>query len=136
MNISRELKKEEALKRMKMLGIIDDAIRQFKDEDIVMVSEPPFGGLYWLNDDQKEIVRKFEETFDALVYMVVKSFTNFGEMDSLLFISKYDDEWEYERYSMEDGIVSTYTMNYDMPHCSEYGSIEVKSIGGGLVRTA
>ena len=76
MNVSRENKKVEAIKRMKTLNIYSEAIRQFKDEDIVMVSEPPFGGLYWLNDEEKRMVADFEAEHNALVYMVVRSILN------------------------------------------------------------
>ena len=134
MNITREVKKEEALKRMKALNIFDAAIREFKNEDIIMVSEPPIGGLYYLEDHEKEMVKEFEEKYNALVYMVVRAFTNFGKMDSLLFVSDYDEEYEMEMEDIEDGIVMSYTINHDMPDCSEFGSIGVKSIGGGLVR--
>ena len=134
MNISREIKKQEAIKRLKALNIIDDAIEQFERDDIVMVSEPPYGGLYWLNDEEKEMVKKFEEEYNALVYMVVRSFTNFGKMDSLLFVSDYDEEYEMEMEDITDGYVMTYTINHDMPMCSEMGSIVVKPMFGGLVR--
>lgn len=42
MKATREEQKLEAIERMKKLGIINDAIKQFKNEDKVMVSE---GGL-------------------------------------------------------------------------------------------
>ena len=134
MNITREMKKEEAIKRMKKLNIIDDAVRQFKNEDIVMVSEPPFGGLYWLNDEEKEMVRKFEEENDALVYIVVRAFTNFGKMDSLLYVSDYEEEWEMDNEDLKDGYAMSYTINHDMPDCSEFGSIAICSAGGGILR--
>lgn len=134
MSIPREIKKQEAIKRLKALNIIGDAIEQFERDDIVMVSEPPYGGLYWLNDEEKEMVEKFEEEYNALVYMVVRSFTNFGKMDSLLFVSDYDEEYEMEMEDITDGYVMTYTINHDMPMCSEMGSIVVKPMFGGLVR--
>lgn len=134
MKVSREAKKQEAIKRMKALDIIDNAIDQFENDDIVMVSEPPLGGLYWLNDEEKEMVRKFEEENNALVYMVVRAFTNFGKMDSLLFVSDYNEEWEMDNDAIVDGYVLSYTVNHDMPDCSEMGSIAVKSLFGGLVR--
>ena len=134
MKVTREKKKEEAIKRMKALGIINDAIKQFEKDDIVMVTEPPFGALYWLEDDEKEMVRKFEEANDALVYMVVRAFTDFGKMDSLLFISDYEEEWEMDNEAIVDGYVLSYTKNYDMPDCSEMGSIVVKPSFGGLLR--
>ena len=134
MKVSREKKKEEAIKRMKALGIINDAINQFKRDDVIMVSEPPFGALYWLEDDEKEMVKKFEEENNALVFMVVRAFTNFGKMDSLLFVSDYEEEWEMDNEAIVDGYVMSYTKNYDAPDCSEMGSIVVKPSFGGLLR--
>ena len=134
MKVTREKKKEEAIKRMKALDIIDDAINQFKTDDIVMVSEPPMGALYWCNDEEKEMIRKFEEENNALVFMVVRAFTQFGKMDSLLFVSDYEEEWDMDREDLKDGYVLSYTKNYDDPWCSEMGSIAVKSVGGGLLR--
>lgn len=132
--ITREMKKEEAIKRMKALGIIDDAIKQFKNDDVIMVTEPPLGGLYWCSDEEKEMVRKFEEEHNALVYMVVRAFTQFGKMDSLLYVSDWQEEWEYENEDLRDGYAMSYTINHDMPDCSEFGSIAVKPMFGGLIR--
>ena len=60
MNVSREDKKEEAIKRMRAMHVFNDAIKQFAEDDTVMVSEPPLGGLYWLNEEQKQMVQDFE----------------------------------------------------------------------------
>ena len=61
MNVSREIKKEEAIRRMRALSIISDAIKQFAEKDIVMVSEPPLGGLFCLDDEEKKMVQDFEQ---------------------------------------------------------------------------
>lgn len=135
MNISREEKKAEAIRRMKMLQIHPEAIRQFEEDDTIMVSEPPFGGLYWLKDHEKEEVKEIEEKYHALVYMVVRAYTNIGQMDSFLLISDYQEEWEWEREDIPYGIVFTYTANRDVPDFSELGSISVKPVVGGLIRT-
>lgn len=134
MNVSREIKKVEAIKRMRAMGVFPDAIKQFKNADIVMVSEPPLGGLYWLNDEEKEMVHKFEQENNALVYLVVRSFTNIGKMDNLFYVSNYDDEWEMENEDLKDHYAFVYVVNHDMPDCSEFGSIAWKSIGGGVLR--
>lgn len=134
MNVSREIKKVEAIKRMKAMGIFPDAIKQFKNSDIIMVSEPPLGGLFWLNDEEKEMVRKFEQENNALVYLVVRSFTNLGIMDNIFYVSDYQDEWEMENEDLKDHYSFVYVVNHDMPDCSEFGSIAWKSIGGGVLR--
>ena len=130
--------KEEAIRRMKKLGIIYDAIRQFKNEGIVMVSEPPFGGLYWYHseDENYKRMKKFEEEHGALVYIVVRAWTTFGKMDSYVYVSKYKEEWDMDNEDINDNIVMTYTVNYDMPDCSEFGSIGIRKAAGGLLRTA
>lgn len=134
MEVSREIKKVEAIKRMKAMGLFPDAIKQFKNADIVMVSEPPLGGLYWLNDEEKEMVRKFEQENNALVYLVVRSFTNIGKMDNIFYVSKHQDEWEMDNDDIKENYSFVYVVNHDMPDCSEFGSIAWKSIGGGILR--
>ena len=134
MNVSREIKKQEAIKRLKALQIIDDAVEQFEKDDIVMVSEPPMGGLYWLNDEEKETVKDFEEKHNALVYIVVRAFTNLGKMDSLLFVSDYEEDYKADMQDIRDGYAMSYTINHDDPWCSDMGTIAVKPMFGGLVR--
>ena len=134
MKVSREIKKEEAIKRMKAMNIYSDAIKQFKNADIVMVSEPPLGGLFWLNDEEKEMVSKFEQENNALVYLVVRSFTNLGIMDNIFYVSDYQDEWEMDNADLNENYACVYVINHDMPDCSEFGSIAWKSVGGGVLR--
>lgn len=135
MNVSNEIKKAEAIKRMKAMGIIPDAIKQFAEEDVVMVSEPPLGGLFWMSDEEKKMVQDFEQEYNALVYLVVRSYTNIGKMDSLFYVSDHKDEWFMDDADIDEGYACVYVVNYDMPDCSEFGSIGWKSIGGGVLRT-
>lgn len=53
----REQQKQEAIKRMKKLGIMEQTIKEFEEEGKVNLSEGP-GLLYWLNDEEQEMVRK------------------------------------------------------------------------------
>ena len=56
MKITREEKKAEAIRRMKMLEIFPETIRQFEKENLISVSEPPFGAFYWADEEQQEVV--------------------------------------------------------------------------------
>lgn len=134
MNVSREIKKEEAIKRMKALGIYSQTIQQFQREDLVSYGEPPLGANYWLTDEQKKIVREFEEEYNALVYYAIRSYTEFGQLDSFLYVSNYQEEWEMDNMDIEDGYAYAYVYNYDEPSFSEIGSIGVEERFGGLVR--
>ncbi len=140
MKISREIKKEEAIKRMKKIGIFNEAIEQFENDDLISISEPTpmfgitIGALYWLNDDQKRIVKSFEEEYNALVYLVVRSYTNIGIMDSLFYVSDHKDEWFMDNADLDEKYACVYVINYDMPECSEFGTIAWKEANGGILR--
>lgn len=136
MNISREEKKIEALARMKAWGIYPPIVKQFKEDDQISESAPPLGACYWLDEEQTARVRKFEEQHNALVYHVIHSFTNIGEMESFLYVSDYSEEWEQDRDDIKQGQQLVYVFNKDMPDCSEFGSIGVALTGAaGLRRT-
>ena len=134
MNIPIDIKKQEAIKRMKTLDIFTETIRQFKNEDLVSYSEPPLGANYWLDDEQKKIVKEFEEEYNALVYFVVRSYTQFGKLDTMLYVSDHKEEWEMDREDIECGYTYAYVYNYDIPEYSEIGSVAVQNRFGGLIR--
>ena len=132
--VPRERKVEEAVRRMKKLGIINDAIKQFKKDGTVMYSEPPLGALYWLNDEQKQLVKEFEQEHGDLVYAVIRCNSTIGKMDSYLYVSDYEEEWEMDNKDIAAGYPMSYTYNYDAPWYSEFGAIGIDKRFGGLVR--
>ena len=134
MKITREIKKAEAIKRLNTIGIIEDAISQFEHEDVVMVSENPYGFLYWLNEDQKKLVKEFEEEYDGLVYLANYCTTEFGRLLSLFYVSDYGEEWNMDNEDMESGYAMVYCINLDCPDFSEFGSIAFEAINGGVKR--
>ena len=135
MYATHEEMKQEAINRMKALSIYGPAIKQFDKDNIIMVSEPN-GGLYWADDAEMEMIKQFEDEHDAVVYIVVRQYFKFGKCDSLLYVSKYKDEWEMDNEDIRDDIPMSYTVNHDWPDGSEFGSIGVRYFAGGLIRTA
>ena len=103
MNASIEAKKAEAVERMKLWGIYPPIIKCFEQEGIVSESAPPLGTCSQLEGEQLERVRKFEEKYNAVVYHVIHSFTNIGELESYLFVSDRPDEWETDRKDLKSG---------------------------------
>lgn len=134
MNVSRLEKKQEAIKRMEVLDIYAEAIRQFEREGFINYSEPPLGSNYWLTDEQLKAARKFEEEYNALVYFATISYTEFGTLTSFLYVSDYPEEWKMDNEDLKDGYLYAYVYNHDVPEYSEIGQILVKPRFGGLVR--
>lgn len=136
MNVSIEEKKTEAISRMKMLGLYPSIIREFGLNFTVNRSDPPLGILYWVKDKELEELRAWETKHNALVYHVVRSYTTFGILDTYLYVSDDKEEWDVDRDDLEDGSALAYVVNHDMPDCSEFGYVGVKTTSAaGLVRT-
>lgn len=133
MSVTREQMAAEAVKRMKKLNIMEQTINEFQ-EGILNLSDNE-GMLYLLDEEQKKIVADFEEENEGLVYHVIHSFTNIGEMYELLYVSTCDEEWEEDYEDLENGSALVYVINVYMPDCSELGTIGVKPMNGGVVRT-
>jgi hypothetical protein len=133
--VSRENKKVEAIKRMEMLGLFKPCIKAFERHDEVQLTEPN-GGLYEFSDDEElnAKIKEFEEQYNALVYHVIHTYTQFGELYSFLFISDYEEEWEMDIADVKDGYVIDYVWNKSDDWMSEMGSIVVRELFGGLVR--
>lgn len=126
--------KQEAIARMKKLDIYVQAITEFEKENLVNKSE--HGGiLYWLDENEQEMVKEFEEKYDALVYHIIHNYTSFGELYAFLYVSKNKDEWDYDNDDLNHNICLAYVKNLDEDAYSEFGSIGIKSQFGGLVRT-
>ena len=135
MNVSRENKKIEAINRMKGFELFAPCIKAFKDRNEVQLSEIT-GGLYEFsgNEELTTKVKEFEQEYNALVYHVIHTYTQFGELYNFLYVSDYEEEWEMDQDDIKDNYVRCYVWNKDDDICSEFGTIAVRQLFGGLVR--
>lgn len=135
-SVTREVKKAEAIARMKMWGIFPETIKQFEVDGKVSESAPPFGACFWLDDEQLARVRQFERDYNALVYHVVHSYTEFGELENYLYVSDYEEEWQMDRDALKAGEQCVYVFNKDAEFCSEFGTVGLElAPAAGLRRT-
>ena len=134
--MSKETRKIEAIKRMKILKLHPNCINEFIEEDKLNLSDG-IGILYWLDDEQMKIVEDFETENNVTVYHAIHNFTEFGELLSLLYVCDYTEEWDYENDDLSTyGYVYAYVKNLTCDYCSESGTIVVKPMNGGLIRTS
>lgn len=133
--VSREKKKEEAIKRMKVLGLFKPCIKAFENRDELQLTEPT-GGLYEFSDNAELCAKiwEFEKDHNARVYHVIHTYTQFGELYNFLFVSDYEEEWEMDNEDVKDGYAIAYVWNKSDDWCSEMGGIVVQERFGGLVR--
>lgn len=135
--------KEECLRRMKVLKLHDEGehtcVGDFRKNDKVWKSE--FHGiLYWLDEEEEKMVKDFESEHEGCkVYHCIKSHTEFGELLVMLYVNGKNEEYfnEDKTYFDEDikeGYCMSYVHNIDSEWCSEFGSVGIQSMFGGLKR--
>lgn len=137
MKISIEKKKEKAIELMKILGIYKPYIKGFQDKNEVCFFEN-FGGFWaWQEPELINKINAFEEKHNVLVYAVTHEYTSFGECYDFLYISDYEEEWDEMLYPQGNGFYAfAYVWNVDDEFCSEFGTIGIRSFGGGIKRIA
>lgn len=132
--MTREMQIKEAVKRMKNLNIHPNAIRELEKENKINVSTF-MGALFWATEEQQKIIKEFESRHNAVVYHCIDTYSNFGHLLNMLFVSEYEEEWEMDNDDIVHGQVIAMVENLDDPFCSDMGSIGIKSVAGGLIRT-
>ena len=128
--------KEVALSAMKSLDILPAYINKFEKDGTVTLFDG-FGGYYIGEDNESELLKKikaFEVETGSIVYAVTHTFTQFGELYEFLCISNYEEEWEDTLEEIKEGYAFSYVWNKTDAWCSEFGTIAVKSFGGGITR--
>lgn len=132
----KDLQKQEAVKRIKMLKFHENVLKEFQ-EDVLNKSE--FAGfhgvLFWLDDKEKEFIKKWEKKSDNLAYHIIKQNTEFGIMMSILYVSKHEEEWQMDLEDLENENAIAYCIIGTDETYGEYGSIGVRPANGGLTRT-
>lgn len=126
-----EKQRTEAISRMESMGIREDVRAKFEKDGTVMRCVS--GRFRKLTEVEKEEIRQFEQEHDATVFLSVHMLTMYGNLDALLFVSQYEEEWEMDRQDILDGYALSYCMNRDYPDCSEMGSILFRTTDNGCI---
>ncbi len=132
-----QIKKDKAIEIMEQLKIYKPYIENFRKNNTITLFER-FGGYYIeKNSTLYEKIKDIENKYNCLVYAVTHEMTCFGECYSMLVISDYEEDLESHIYSEYDKhSVFSYVWNKTDEYCSEFGSIGLKSFGGGIMRFA
>ena len=134
-------RKSEAIKRMKALNLYPNIINEFEKDGTLNCSENRVGALYWLDDEMKDAVSQIESRYDLLVYHCTLDYTEFGRLLTCLYVSSTPDEWGMDNEDLildEDNTCYplAYVINLDDDTCSEFGSVGIRLMNGGVVRVA
>lgn len=135
--MTHEERKIKAIELLKKLDIYEPYIKGFEEDNQVCFFEY-FAG-YWAYQEPElyKKMRNIEDEFNCTVYAITHEFTDFGECYSFLYVSRYKCEWKNTLIT-EHGThyAFAYVWNKTYEECSEFGTIGIKSFGGGITRIA
>ena len=137
MNITMENKKQKAIELMSKLDIYKPYIKGFRENNKVCFFEN-FGG-FWAEQEPELMtkIQEFEKEHNCLVYAVTHEYLEFGECYDFLYISDYEEDWDEMLYPQGNMYyVFAYVWNKTDDWCSEFGTIGIRSFGGGIKRVA
>jgi len=136
MKIKLEEKKKEAIKALKQLDIYEPYVEGFEKENTVCYFEGYAGFWAYQNEEIMKKIKEIEEKHNCLVYAVTHELTEFGELYDFLIITDYKEEWDYlvEKANINTFYAFAYVWNKTDNDLSEFGTIALRSLGGGIGR--
>ena len=147
MSVSKLRKKEEAIKRLEVLtrtlDLNPNILKYFKENKLYYSYTTCNGYIGSIDTisyvaDYEELVKKFENDYNCLVYHVVED--NFG-MLSFFYVSDCEEEWETQQ--PEGKFVPAFVISFNKSKLKneiyevqyqEYGEIICSSLGGAVTR--
>ena len=131
--LTKEQRKAKAIEIMQKLNIYKPYINGYKNHDRVCFYER-FGGYWVYQEPEIEAkMHEIEQRYDATVYAITHDLTEFGELWSFLCVSNKGSRYACTKSFNGNFICSAYVWNKSGGFV-EHGSVEIRSLGGGLMR--
>lgn len=141
----REKQKQEAIKRLEILQkeymVHKNVLNEFKADETIYYSENfrgyQQGILYWLHnkDEFIKVVKEIEEKRNIYVYhCILNHYRDDRDVLTMLYVSADEEYWENEIQELADGCPCSYVHSFSFPEFSEFGSVAITGVNGGINR--
>lgn len=133
--MTKEQRKEQAIKYLKQLDVYKPYIDGFEKEDQVCIFERFVGFWVYQYPEIYNKMQQVEKEYKCTVYAITHEFTPFGECYSFLIVTNYKHEWKTLLQSNKNKHAAfAYVWNKTDDWCSEFGSVVVQNRHGGITR--
>ena len=130
-------RKNKAIEILNKMDIYTPYVKGFTEEDNVCFFERFAGFWAYQEPVLMEKLREIENEYSCTVYAITHEYTDFGECYSFLIVTNYKSEWK--NLVCTEGnthYAFAYVWNKDCDYCSEFGTVGVRSFGGGITRVS
>lgn len=132
--------REEAVKRLKLLGVSKDQIEDYENKGIIpcvaVEKDKITVGRLESNDVLRTISLYMDKGYNVYYAIRQKSFymngTEFEKLTFLVVVGDYRS-WNCSRKKLEENMVEAYVVNPDIPEYSELCEIKVENNAGRLI---
>lgn len=119
--------KQEALLRMRKLGLPDDVITQFEEHGVISQST-----YLPLKEEALSFIKELNDKHNVLIYFVIHAVTGIGEIDSCLFVDANEERWASERAELENNRAAAYFGVRRIPQYSAFCTIGFETVSGSI----
>lgn len=120
--------KEESKARIELLGLEPRFSEKLYISDRYMIRE--------VQEKETELIKainKFEKEYNAYVYHIVYTKSNFGNLYSMLYVSNNTEEWKADRKDLQNKECYAYVYNKSDEVCSKIGLIGIEKADTNLL---
>ena len=118
----------ESKKRIELLGIEPRFSDKLYMSDRYCIREVKDGEM-----DLIRAINNFEKKYNAYVYHIIYTKSNFGNLYSMLYVSNNTEEWKADRKDLQNKECYAYVYNKSDEVCSEIGLIGVEKADTNLL---
>lgn len=118
----------ESKKRIELLGLEPRFSDKLYMSDRYYIREVKDGEM-----DLIRAINNFEKNYNAYVYHIIYTKSNFGNLYSMLYVSNNTEEWKADRKDLQNKECYAYVYNKSNEVCSEIGLIGVEKADTNLL---
>ena len=118
----------EGKKRIELLGLEPRFSDKLYMSDRYCIREVKDGEM-----DLIRAINNFEKNYNAYVYHIIYTKSNFGNLYSMLYVSNNTEEWKADRKDLQNKECYAYVYNKSDEVCSEIGLIGVEKADTNLL---
>ena len=118
----------ESKKRIELLGLEPRFSDKLYMSDRYCIREVKDGEM-----DLIRAINNFEKNYNAYVYHIIYTRSNFGNLYSMLYVSNNTEEWKADRKDLQNKECYAYVYNKSDEVCSEIGLIGVEKADTNLL---
>lgn len=128
-----ERQKAEAVERLRLMGVQEEYIRDFEQNDQVHIFVDGIT-LKDLSPHDIHAIHYLQDKARAKVYLIVRTtFGDLGVVDTLFIVHKFEDRWSEDKECVKKGNAMSLTMGYRHGGFTEFGLTVFRRLPDGRI---